>query len=177
MSGRRSLPSARALLRILGSASNEQEGASSSLSTFTFTPAAATLIRHCATLPSTLTTPYDHSDSASSPSSPLAHIRQPPSKPPSSVHVPQKVSATTTESMAVRLAQELTDTVSPKYSLNMQQPPSQPRAYSQAFQQPNGLPASGPVPGARPLDPNQGRVQQIGHARVLCVADVRGMKR
>ncbi|KAK3069750.1 hypothetical protein LTR53_011667 [Teratosphaeriaceae sp. CCFEE 6253] len=56
-----------------------------------------------------------------------------------------------------------------------QGPPSQPRAYSQAFQQPNGLQqGSGPVPGARPLDPNQGRVQQIGHARVLCIADVRG---
>lgn len=56
----------------------------------------------------------------------------------------------------------------------MQQPPSQPRAYSQAYI-PNGAPQpSGPVPGARPLDPNQGRVQQIGHARVLCIADVRG---
>ncbi|KAK3668297.1 hypothetical protein LTR22_000982 [Elasticomyces elasticus] len=59
-----------------------------------------------------------------------------------------------------------------------QQPPTQPRAYSQAFQQqqqPNGLQnAGGPAPGARPLDPNQGRVQQIGHARVLCIADVRG---
>lgn len=60
---------------------------------------------------------------------------------------------------------------------NMQQPPSQPRAYSQAYL-PNGGPQpSGPVPGARPLDPNQGRVQQVGHARVLCIADVRGMKR
>lgn len=59
----------------------------------------------------------------------------------------------------------------------MQQPPSQPRAYSQAYQ-PNGAPPlSGPVPGARPLEPNQGRVQQIGHARVLCIADVRGMRR
>ncbi|KAK0899923.1 hypothetical protein LTR02_009419 [Friedmanniomyces endolithicus] len=56
-----------------------------------------------------------------------------------------------------------------------QQAPTQPRAYSQAYQQPNGQPnASGPAPGARPLDPNQGRVQQIGHARVLCIADVRG---
>ena len=55
-----------------------------------------------------------------------------------------------------------------------QQPPSQPRAYSQAFL-PNGASQpSGPVPGARPLDPNQGRVQQVGHARVLCIADVRG---
>jgi hypothetical protein len=56
-----------------------------------------------------------------------------------------------------------------------QQPPSQPRAYSQAYI-PNGTTQpSGPVPGARPLDPNQGRVQQVGHARVLCIADVRGM--
>ncbi|KYG45043.1 hypothetical protein M433DRAFT_154964, partial [Acidomyces richmondensis BFW] len=59
-----------------------------------------------------------------------------------------------------------------------QQPPSQPRAYSQAFL-PNGAPppVSGPVPGARPLEPNQGRVQQVGHARVLCIADVRGSLR
>lgn len=64
----------------------------------------------------------------------------------------------------------------------MQHPPSAPnapRSYSQAFSapQPNGASApqpGGPVPGARPLDPNQGRVQQVGHARVLCVADVRG---
>lgn len=56
----------------------------------------------------------------------------------------------------------------------LQQPPSQPRAYSQAYI-PNGASQpSGPVPGARPLDPNQGRVQQVGHARVLCIADVRG---
>jgi hypothetical protein len=59
--------------------------------------------------------------------------------------------------------------------------PNAPRSYSQAFHasQPNGASASapqpgGPVPGARPLDPNQGRVQQVGHARVLCIADVRG---
>ena len=60
----------------------------------------------------------------------------------------------------------------------LQQPPSQPRAYSQAYI-PNGAAPkpSGPVPGARPLDPNQGRVQQVGHARVLCIADVRGMKK
>ncbi|KAF2209393.1 hypothetical protein CERZMDRAFT_122184 [Cercospora zeae-maydis SCOH1-5] len=55
-----------------------------------------------------------------------------------------------------------------------QQIPSQPRAYSQAYV-PNAAPQpGGPVPGARPLDPNQGRVQQVGHARVLCIADVRG---
>ncbi|KAI7666070.1 hypothetical protein KC318_g6733, partial [Hortaea werneckii] len=56
----------------------------------------------------------------------------------------------------------------------MAQPPAQPRAYAQAAYMPNGAPpVSGPVPGARPLEPNQGRVQQIGHARVLCIADVR----
>ncbi|KAI7183946.1 hypothetical protein KC363_g7945 [Hortaea werneckii] len=56
----------------------------------------------------------------------------------------------------------------------MAQPSAQPRAYAQAAYMPNGAPpVSGPVPGARPLEPNQGRVQQIGHARVLCIADVR----
>jgi hypothetical protein len=54
------------------------------------------------------------------------------------------------------------------------QPPSQPRAYSQAYIPNGATQPSGPVPGARPLDPNQGRVQQVGHARVLCIADVRG---
>jgi hypothetical protein len=39
---------------------------------------------------------------------------------------------------------------------------------------PNGAGASGPVPGATPLLPNQGRVSQIGGARLLCIADVRG---
>ncbi|KAG9649715.1 hypothetical protein KCU64_g9336, partial [Aureobasidium melanogenum] len=57
----------------------------------------------------------------------------------------------------------------------MAQPPTQPRSYSQAYI-PNGTPAqaSGPVPGATPLLPNQGRVVQAGGARVLCIADVRG---
>lgn len=64
-----------------------------------------------------------------------------------------------------------------RLTMASQQPPSQPRAYSQAYL-PNGGPQpGGPVPGARPLDPNQGRVQQVGHARVLCVADVRGKTR
>ncbi|KAJ9619904.1 hypothetical protein H2203_008178 [Taxawa tesnikishii (nom. ined.)] len=55
------------------------------------------------------------------------------------------------------------------------QPPTQPRAYSQAYL-PNGVPSgpSGPAPGAVPLLPNQGRVIQSGAARVLCIADVRG---
>ncbi|KAI0405096.1 hypothetical protein F4802DRAFT_597509 [Xylaria palmicola] len=38
----------------------------------------------------------------------------------------------------------------------------------------NGASASGPVPGATPLLPNQGRVLQQGPIRVLCIADVRG---
>ncbi|KAL1306198.1 hypothetical protein AAFC00_004298 [Neodothiora populina] len=55
----------------------------------------------------------------------------------------------------------------------MQQPPSQPRAYSQAYM-PNGAPSGVPAPGATPLLPNQGRVIQSNGARVLCIADVRG---
>ncbi|KAG8628846.1 hypothetical protein KVT40_002711 [Elsinoe batatas] len=51
-------------------------------------------------------------------------------------------------------------------------PPNQPRAYSQAYL-PNGTP-SGPVPGAAPLLPNQGRVIQASGVRILCIADVRG---
>ncbi len=42
---------------------------------------------------------------------------------------------------------------------------------------PNGsAPHQGPVPGATPLLPNQGRVIQTGPIRVLCIADVRGTK-
>ncbi|KAF2837584.1 hypothetical protein M501DRAFT_986389 [Patellaria atrata CBS 101060] len=54
------------------------------------------------------------------------------------------------------------------------QAPTQPRTYANANQTylPNG--GSGPVPGATPLLPNQGRVIQNGSARVLCIADVRG---
>jgi hypothetical protein len=33
---------------------------------------------------------------------------------------------------------------------------------------------SGPVPGAQPLLPNNGRIIQSGPTRVLCIADVRG---
>ncbi|KAI9724166.1 MAG: hypothetical protein M1828_003911 [Chrysothrix sp. TS-e1954] len=40
---------------------------------------------------------------------------------------------------------------------------------------PNGAPpSSGPVPGAAPLLPNQGRIVQQGSTRILCIADVRG---
>lgn len=45
-------------------------------------------------------------------------------------------------------------------------PPQGPGSYMQ-----NG---SGPVPGARPLLPDNGRVIQSGPTRVLCIADVRG---
>ncbi|ORY17474.1 hypothetical protein BCR34DRAFT_454548, partial [Clohesyomyces aquaticus] len=53
------------------------------------------------------------------------------------------------------------------------QAPNQPRPYPPSYL-PNGGAPSGPVPGAAPLLPNQGRVIQTGSARVLCVADVRG---
>jgi hypothetical protein len=52
--------------------------------------------------------------------------------------------------------------------------PLQPRPYPPqtggSYMQ-NG---SGPVPGARPLLPDNGRVIQSGPTRVLCIADVRG---
>ncbi|KAI1434746.1 hypothetical protein GGR50DRAFT_660665 [Xylaria sp. CBS 124048] len=52
---------------------------------------------------------------------------------------------------------------------------AQPRQpYGTSGYMPNGAPASGPVPGATPLLPNQGRVVQLGPIRVLCIADVRG---
>jgi hypothetical protein len=57
---------------------------------------------------------------------------------------------------------------------NNQQAPNQPRQYSGSYM-PNGGAPSGPVPGAVPLLPNQGRVIQQGSVRVLCIADVRGM--
>ncbi|KAF2494359.1 hypothetical protein BU16DRAFT_463292 [Lophium mytilinum] len=55
-----------------------------------------------------------------------------------------------------------------------QQAPTQPRPYNGQGYLPNGGAPSGPVPGAQPLLPNQGRVIQSGSARVLCIADVRG---
>lgn len=66
----------------------------------------------------------------------------------------------------------------PKSVLTVNAPTQQPRhQYNQ--QQgylPNGAaPAhQGPLPGATPLLPNQGRVIQTGPIRVLCIADVRG---
>lgn len=51
---------------------------------------------------------------------------------------------------------------------------SQPRpTYQLQGYMPNGTP--GPVPGAQPLQPNNGRVIQSGPVRILCIADVRGM--
>ncbi|KAF2257588.1 hypothetical protein CC78DRAFT_210339 [Lojkania enalia] len=54
------------------------------------------------------------------------------------------------------------------------QPPNQPRSFAGNYNMSNGGAPSGPVPGAVPLLPNQGRVVQAGSARVLCIADVRG---
>ena len=54
-----------------------------------------------------------------------------------------------------------------------QQAPPQSRPYTGTYL-PNGGVTSGPVPGATPLLPNQGRVIQQGSTRVLCIADVRG---
>lgn len=52
---------------------------------------------------------------------------------------------------------------------------SQPRPPQYQLQgyMPNGT--SGPVTGAQPLQPNNGRVLQNGSVRILCIADVRGM--
>ncbi|KAK3503725.1 hypothetical protein B0T13DRAFT_138539 [Neurospora crassa] len=53
---------------------------------------------------------------------------------------------------------------------------SQPRnTYNAPGFLPNGAaPHQGPVPGATPLLPNQGRILETGPTRVLCIADVRG---
>jgi hypothetical protein len=51
-------------------------------------------------------------------------------------------------------------------------PQPRPQYPTQAYMQ-NGT--SGPVPGAQPLLPNNGRIIQAGPTRVLCIADVRGM--
>ena len=64
--------------------------------------------------------------------------------------------------------------ISERSPLTKTQPISQqPRGYNNAYL-PNGGPHSGPVPGAAPLLPNQGRVIQQGSVRILCIADVRG---
>jgi len=67
----------------------------------------------------------------------------------------------------------------PKSVLTVDAPTQQPRhPYNQQGYLPNGqVPAhQGPLPGATPLLPNQGRVIQTGPIRVLCIADVRGME-
>lgn len=46
-----------------------------------------------------------------------------------------------------------------------------PQYPNQVYMQ-NGT--AGPVPGAQPLLPNNGRIIQAGPTRVLCIADVRG---
>ncbi|KAJ5123838.1 uncharacterized protein N7515_007663 [Penicillium bovifimosum] len=48
-----------------------------------------------------------------------------------------------------------------------------PNFGAQGYPLPNGA-AAGPVPGATPLLPNNGRVIQNGPTRILCIADVRG---
>ena len=63
----------------------------------------------------------------------------------------------------------------PPHADCLQQAPNQPRPYSGNYL-PNGGAATGPVPGAVPLLPNQGRVIQQGSVRVLCIADVRGRR-
>lgn len=52
----------------------------------------------------------------------------------------------------------------------------QPRPYQNQQQGylPNGNSATGPMPGAQPLLPHNGRIIQQGATRVLCIADVRG---
>lgn len=50
----------------------------------------------------------------------------------------------------------------------------QPRPYPPQGPGPYMQNGSGPVPGARPLLPDNGRVIQSGPTRVLCIADVRG---
>ena len=50
----------------------------------------------------------------------------------------------------------------------------QPRPYPPQVGGPYMQNGSGPVPGARPLLPDNGRVIQSGPTRVLCIADVRG---
>lgn len=67
----------------------------------------------------------------------------------------------------------------PKSVLTVDAPTQQPRhPYNQQGYLPNGQvpPHQGPLPGATPLLPNQGRVIQTGPIRVLCIADVRGTK-
>ncbi|KAL1964734.1 hypothetical protein VTN77DRAFT_6601 [Rasamsonia byssochlamydoides] len=52
--------------------------------------------------------------------------------------------------------------------------PRPPHNFGTQSYLPNGAAPGGPVPGATPLLPNNGRIIQSGPVRVLCVADVRG---
>ncbi|KAN0087274.1 Protein of unknown function (DUF2433) domain containing protein [Elaphomyces granulatus] len=52
--------------------------------------------------------------------------------------------------------------------------PRPPHSFATQSYLPNGAAPGGPVPGATPLLPNNGRIVQTGNVRVLCVADVRG---
>ncbi|KAK3394924.1 hypothetical protein B0H63DRAFT_385092 [Podospora didyma] len=64
----------------------------------------------------------------------------------------------------------------PKTILTKNSSPQQPRnPYNNQGYLPNGAAVhQGPLPGATPLLPNQGRIIQTGPVRVLCIADVRG---
>lgn len=63
----------------------------------------------------------------------------------------------------------------PRDSLTTPRPQLNRQPYNNQGYMPNGAPAGpGPVPGATPLLPNQGRILQQGPIRVLCIADVRG---
>ncbi|RAK98793.1 DUF1793-domain-containing protein [Aspergillus ibericus CBS 121593] len=58
---------------------------------------------------------------------------------------------------------------------SLQKAPRPPHNFGpQGYPLPNGAVPSGPVPGAAPLLPNNGRIIQNGPVRVLCIADVRG---
>jgi hypothetical protein len=60
----------------------------------------------------------------------------------------------------------------PKFLMTREQPGSRYPAAGGPGQFMNGT--SGPVPGARPLLPDNGRIIQSGSTRILCIADVRG---
>lgn len=59
------------------------------------------------------------------------------------------------------------------FALIVERQQPHPQFHNQGYL-PNG--SSGPVPGAQALLPNNGRVIQSGATRVLCVADVRGIR-
>jgi hypothetical protein len=67
------------------------------------------------------------------------------------------------------------DAFGPKFLMMREQPGSRYPATGGPGQFMNGT--SGPVPGARPLLPDNGRIIQSGSTRILCIADVRGRLR